>query len=332
MDSLTQIALGAAIGEATLGRQVGRRAILWGAVCGTLPDLDVFIDLGGPVEDFTYHRSFSHSVFVLTALTPLLVWLILKLHPQTAEHRKRWYVLVFLALITHPILDCFTVYGTQIFWPLSEYPVSGSAVFIIDPAYTLPLLLGVLSALVLRRSSNRGHALNTVGLALSSAYLAWSVGAKSHVEAVARDALSREDLVAERVLTTPGPFNTLLWRVVAMTDDGYYEGFHSLLDESPVLDFQFYPSRTDLLRRLDQHWPVQRLQWFTHGFYSVDVMARDVVMSDLRMGLEPDYVFRFKVAELANPHPIPTAAEPVATERDLGRLRWVWDRIWDQGA
>ena len=332
MDSLTQIALGAAVGEATLGRRVGNRAILWGALCGTLPDLDVFIDLGGPVEDFTYHRSFSHSIFVLTALTPLLVWLILKLHPQTVEHRRRWYLLVFLALVTHPILDCFTVYGTQIFWPLSQYPVSGSAVFIIDPAYTLPLLAGVLCALVMRRSNSGGHALNTAGLVLGSAYLAWSVGAKLHVEAVARDALSREGIVAERVLTTPGPFNSLLWRVVAMTDGGYYEGFYSVLDETTELDFRAYPSRTDLLRGIEQHWPAQRLQWFTHGFYSVDSIGRDVVISDLRMGLEPDYIFRFKVAELANPHPIPTAAERVPTERDLGRLRWVWERIWDQQA
>ena len=96
MDSITQLALGAAVGEATAGRQAGRRALLWGAVCGTLPDLDVFIPLGDAVRDFTYHRSASHSLFVLAALTPLMVWLILKLHPGTREHRnpaedqKRW--------------------------------------------------------------------------------------------------------------------------------------------------------------------------------------------------------------------------------------------------
>ena len=90
MDSLTQLALGAAVGEATLGRRVGNRALAWGAVCGTLPDLDVFIPLGDAVRDFTYHRSASHSLFVLTLLTPVLVWLILKLHPDTLAERRRW--------------------------------------------------------------------------------------------------------------------------------------------------------------------------------------------------------------------------------------------------
>ena len=126
MDSLTQLALGAAVGEATAGRQVGRRALLWGAIAGTIPDLDVFIPLGDAVSDFTYHRSFSHSLFVLAALTPFIVWLILKIHPGTAAYRKRWYLLVYSVFATHVLLDSCTVYGTQIFWPFITTPMTWS--------------------------------------------------------------------------------------------------------------------------------------------------------------------------------------------------------------
>ena len=126
MDSLTQIALGAAVGEATLGRRIGRRAMLWGAICGTLPDLDVLVPLGGVVEDFTSHRSWSHSLLVMAAFTPVMVWLILKIHPHTRQHRWRWHVLVYLVFATHALLDSFTVYGTQIFWPLPRPPESWS--------------------------------------------------------------------------------------------------------------------------------------------------------------------------------------------------------------
>ena len=126
MDSLTQLTLGAAVGEAVLGRKVGRKAALWGAVCGTLPDLDVFVPFGDPVKDFTYHRSFSHSIFILTLLTPLIVWLILKLHPNSQHTRTGWVWLVWLCLITHILLDCFTVYGTQILWPFWNNPVAGA--------------------------------------------------------------------------------------------------------------------------------------------------------------------------------------------------------------
>ena len=119
MDSITQITLGAAVGEAVLGKHIGNRAILWGGIFGLLPDLDVLIPFGDAVKDFTYHRGFSHSLFVLTALTPIFVWLVMKVHPSTAQYRNRWFSLVFLSLITHVLLDCLTVYGTQILWPLA---------------------------------------------------------------------------------------------------------------------------------------------------------------------------------------------------------------------
>ena len=91
MDSLTQLVLGSAVAEAAIGRRVGNRAILWGAVAGTLPDLDVFVPLGDVVRDFTYHRSASHSLFVLALLTPLLVWLITRIHSDARELSKRWF-------------------------------------------------------------------------------------------------------------------------------------------------------------------------------------------------------------------------------------------------
>jgi inner membrane protein len=328
LDSLTQLTLGAAVGEAVLGRQIGNRAILWGAICGTLPDLDVFIPFGDAVRDFTYHRSFSHSLFVLAALTPVLVWLIRRIHPTTAHFRHRWCLLVFLAFLTHILLDCFTVYGTQIFWPLWNYPVSGSAIFIIDPAYTLPLLGGVLSALIMTRRTHRGHVLNRVGLSLSSAYLVWVVAAKAQVEQVAHESLTQQGLTAERVLTTPGPLNSVLWRIVAMDGDGYYEGFYSLLDDTPQVHFSRYPSQTHLLRDLQSHWPVKRLQWFTHGFYSVHRDTREIIMSDLRMGLEPHYFFRFKVGEIGNPHAVPVPNERVVEPRRYPNFVWLWRRIW----
>lgn len=330
MDSLTQLTLGAAVGEAAMGRQVGNRAILWGGLLGTLPDLDVFIPMGGPVEDFTYHRSFSHSLLVLALLTPLVAWLIQKIHPDTRVHGRRWVWMVYLVFATHVLLDSFTVYGTQIFWPIITTPQSWSTVFIIDPSYTVPLLVGVITALCMSRRHHRGHLINTVGLSLSTVYLAWSLGAKLHVENVARESLARQGIEYRYLLSTPAPFNTLLWRLVAIGDDGYFEGYYSLLDGHPEVTGQHRQSRVELLESIAHHWPVQRLQWFTHGYYKVSLEEDAVVMSDLRMGLEGDYVFRFQVAEMSNPHPQPVAARRVADgPRNTGRLARVWDRLWD---
>jgi len=328
MDSVTQIVLGTAVGEAVLGRKVGPRAALWGGICGTLPDLDVFIPLGNAVADFTYHRSFSHSLLVLAALTPLVVWLIVKIHPQTKDLKWRWTVLVYATFATHVLLDSLTVYGTQIFWPLTEYPVSIGSIFIIDPAYTLPLLIGVLIALILRHSP-LGYRANLVGLGVSSAYLVWGLGLQWHLERVAAQSLAMQGIEYQRLLVQPTPFNSVLWRIVAVNDDHYRVGYHSLLDKDKVIDTIRIESTPELLAGLETHWPVQRLQWFTHGFYSVEQEGSAIVISDLRMGLEPDYVFRFKVGELGNPHPRPATSTKLPVTRNLDRLPLLWQRIWD---
>lgn len=327
MDSLTQALLGAAVGEASLGRHVGGKAAAWGAVLGTLPDLDVLYPFADPVSAFTWHRGPSHSIFVLAALAPLVVWLILKLHPGTSEERRGWYRLVLLVFGTHVLLDCFTVYGTQALWPLPVPPVGWATIFIIDPLYTLPLAVGLLVALILRRHSPRAWRWNLAGLALSSLYLAWSAGAKLYADHNVRELLAQERISYERLQTQPTPFNTLLWRVVGVTPDGYFEGFWSLVSPERGLSLTHYEDRPDLLTGIEQDPAVQRLRWFTKGFYRVEQQGEGVVIADLRMGVEPDYVFAFRVAELRNPHPIPITPERVRTQRDLGRLREIWGRL-----
>ena len=332
MDTVTQIGLGAAVGEAVLGRRIGRRAMLWGGIGGLLPDLDILVPLGDAVRNVTYHRGPSHSLFVLAALTPFMVFLILKIHPQTAVYRARWLWLVFLAFVTHVLLDCLTVYGTQIFWPLSTPPVMWSTLFIIDPAYSLPLLAGVLAALVMSRSTGRGHLVNSICLTLSTLYIVWSIGAKLHVEQAARYSLRQQGIAHSALLTTPTAFNTLLWRVLAMGDDGYYEGYYSLVDGNRGVKLMRYPANRGLLAGVEEHWPVKRLQWFTHGFYAVERIGDGIVMTDLRMGMEPDYTFRFRVASAGNPHPVPVTPLRVREPRNLAVLGWVWQRIWTDSA
>ena len=329
MDSVTQLLLGAAVGEAAIGRQVGRRALIWGAVAGTLPDLDVFVPLGDAVSDFTYHRSASHSLLVLGLLTPLLAWLITRLHPDTRPHLGRWMGAIYLVFATHVLLDSLTAYGTQIFWPLVTTPVALSTIFIIDPLYTLPLLVGVIAALVLSRDKALGYRINRVGLVLSTLYLSWTLVAKVVVEQNFEAALERQGIDYRAMFTVPAPFNSILWRAVVRADNAYYEAYYSLLDDDAEIRFYRYPSDDVLLDALAGHWPAERLVWFSKGFYGVNVVDDDIVVSDLRMGLEPDYVFRFKVGEVGNPHPKPTAPEQLVAERDLSRLSLVWARIVD---
>src|SRR5690606_7585113 len=178
------------------------------AALGTLPDLDslpLALLTDDPVALMTLHRGASHSLLVLP-LVGWLAWAWLRGRGgRVAQAPRRWFWAIQLALVTHPLLDAFTVYGTQLLWPLPLHPVMWASVFIIDPLYTLWLLLACVAAFVLRE------------------------------------------------------------RVAAL----------------------------DALRGAPA---VERLAWFNRGFMRAREVGGELVLSDLRMGHEPDYVFNFAVA------------------------------------
>ncbi len=124
MDSITQAVLGASIQGALLGRWQGRKALLYGAILGTLPDLDVVLDYGDAVANMTYHRGFSHSLLVLSVVSVLLAWAVRRFRPHPEYSGVRLWFCIWLILITHALLDAFTTYGTQLFWPLTTPPVA----------------------------------------------------------------------------------------------------------------------------------------------------------------------------------------------------------------
>ncbi|RPI12878.1 MAG: metal-dependent hydrolase [Lysobacterales bacterium] len=363
------MALGAAVGTAVLGRRIGPRAALWGAAFGTLPDLDVLVSHGDPVRDFTFHRGVSHSFFWLTVASPFLAALAATVERKSGAGFRSWLLLAWLALVTHPMLDAFTVYGTQLLLPFSDHPFGIGSVFIIDPLYTVPLLVGLATWLVLRRRDPvRAGRWNAAGLVASTLYLGWTVAAQSHVESLVHRTAAAASHDHDRVLVTPTPFNTLLWRVVVMDETGYREGFRSLLDERDTVTLQFHATEPRLLDDVRDDWSVQRLAWFSKGFYGVHradpglriaqgspstmeqllglvdeaqatgtvPTARPgipIVMTDLRMGQTPWFVFSFVVAEQHGAATVPAPVRQVPTERPpaavLGRL---WRRIWDEEA
>ncbi len=327
MDSITQAILGASVAGVCAPRGHRRKALIAGAALGTLPDLDVFIDFGDAVRNFTYHRGFSHSLFILAPFSVAL-WLLLKRWWAPARAAPlRWLAAIGMALLTHPLLDAHTAYGTQLFWPLTVPPAAWGTMFIIDPLYTLPLLAGAIAAACAPQALWSGTTLRA-GLALSSLYLGWSWVAQATVEHHARDALASLQLQDARIFSTPMPFNTLLWKVVVLTDDGYLEGLDSLLVDEGELRLVSHPSDTNALREASDIWAVARLRWFAQDFVKARVDGDTLIVSDLRMGYEPTYVFSHAVARRGNPQwkAIPTALIPGAFEkRDLAL---VWERIW----
>jgi inner membrane protein len=326
MDSVSQMALGAAVGMATMGRRTALwKSALWGAVAGTLPDLDVLIDHGDPIRNMVLHRAETHAPFWLTLFSLPMAAAVARLHGDWAVWR-RWWLAIWLALVTHPLLDVMTVYGTQLLLPFSSRPLGVGSVFIIDPLYTLPLIVGVVWALV-SRGSPGGLKANAAGLVLSTAYLGWGVVAQQQVASVARESLAAQGIAAERVLVVPTAFNSVLWRVVAVSGGHYHEGFHSLLDDGRQIKFDRFERGDRLAEELSAIDGVQRIRAFSHGFYKLHEDGPRLLVTDLRMGQEPNYTFSFAVAERHSPAAALVPSVQVGSRPDLERgLRWLWRR------
>ena len=329
MDSLTQAVLGGSITGVALHRYMGRKSIILGAALATLPDLDVFIRYGDPISSMTYHRGFTHSLLTLSVFAVVLtiVWRLFL--PKTKYSTTRLFTALWLCLITHPLLDAFTSFGTQLWWPTQAIPTSWSSIFIIDPIYTLPLCVGAFTALFCRPTRTTQKLL-VWGLVISTAYLAWTVGAKLWAEHKAK----QHPILAEQhvvdVFSTPLPFNSLLWRVVIRTNEEQdCEIILSLLDDGPK-EALCLPHHRHYAQLAQEHSLLERLEWFTGGWLRYDPIDGVLVATDLRMGVGPgNNSFRFAVAEqdLENRwHHILPYRWP--SQADLGDLKHIMQRIY----
>lgn len=401
MDSLTQMALGAACGEIVLGKKAGNRAMLWGAIGGTIPDLDIIGNLFmDEVGALAFHRGISHSLLfavlapfafgwlvhrlydsgyyktktwkgIVTGLnvffwllvllvtwfitktagggTPsygalavvgggaalFIYWLIkhylLGTSSEVNATRKDWTWLFFWAIFTHPLLDCCTAYGTQIFQPFWDYRVAFNNISVADPLYTFWFLIFLTGAGFLTRRSPRRRMLTWFAILFSSGYLAFTAYHKLRMDSIFENTLRAEKISYTRYMTAPTILNNVLWTGTAETDSAYYQGLYSFWDtEEKVKDLKRYPKNHHLLEAYDGSRETRILKWFSNNYYNIQQLGGDTLkFNDLRYGTistgEGDFVFFFHLCE--NEEGVLEVTQPRERDIEEGALEEFWKRI-----
>lgn len=398
MDSLTQIVLGAAVGEVVAGRKIGNRAMLWGAVAGTIPDLDVMIGslFMNEINGLAFHRAITHSIFFAITFSFLIAyytnWLYKKGYNKAFGYKLTatifgclflllagaigifisttlggtvsmiisgalvllgllffgrkliqgyllqeqesvdigywsWYKLFFWAIFTHPLLDCLTVYGTQLFAPFTNYRVALNNISVADPAYTFPFLLCLITASLLARRyhkesnntidegfvlSKKSYSLrkyiNTAGIVYGLCYIAWTFYNKNAVNKVMEYTLDKHKIEYNRYMTGPTILNNVLWSGTAETDSSYFTGVYAFKDKVQEFKLVEVPKNHHWLDAKEEDKVINTLSWFSKGYYSV-LRRRDgrLQVNDMRYGTfrdgthdEDSYIFRFVVEKDVN--------------------------------
>jgi inner membrane protein len=337
MDSITQIVLGAACGEAILGKKIGNRALLFGAIGGTIPDLDVFVGkllYNNEIDSMAFHRGFMHSflfaILGAIAFGAVVFWLYNKGKRYGMTTQKDWMWLFFASIFTHPILDSFTAYGTQLFAPFSNYRVAFNNISVADPLYTLPFLVLLIVVMFLKRTSSKRRLFLKLGLGVSSLYLMLTLVNKYHVHGVYKRALAEEQIDYLRFQTQPTILNNFLWYGIAETTDAYFVGFYSILDATPTVSrWHRLPKNHDLLG--DMPKDLETLSWFSGGYYNLSETSdpNTFLYKDLRYPMmdenDPNStIFKFTITKKEDRW---EAAPFYAPEVNRGSLDSFWTRI-----
>ena len=308
MDSISQFVLGAAVGEAVLGKKIGNKALLWGGIAGTIPDLDVIASpFMSEVDALAFHRGISHSITFAILGGLLFGWLLYRLYRKDPDDPaydrtaslSSWRWMFFWAFLTHNLLDCFTMYGTQLFAPFTNFRVAFSTISVADPLYTLPFLVCLILVSLFKNKRKR-MLWNYIGIAWSCLYLSFTVINKSVVHNVYEEALDRQGISYSEFILGPTILNNVLWSASVKSDSVYYQGQYSLFDKSEI-EFNTIPKNHDLIQHGEYDRTLNILKWFTDGYYNI--MRRNdgkLQFNDLRYGTfrgsgegENDYVFRF---------------------------------------
>ncbi len=324
MDTPTQALLGAVVGQAFFSRKLGRRALIWGALAGAVPDMDILpIVFLGPWGDVLYHRGPTHALWFGPLAGALLGYAVWKgyarkrkkrvgpeddpdrqahrvtnssesesLHPHPGDPSMlgSWIGLFVLALLTHPLLDLFTSYGTQLLTPFSRHRFALQGVPIIDPVYSLILVasLVVWGVVPKERKQSVGRRTAAVALLLSTAYLFYGLWLNTGAEREVRQQLAGEGIYPAQIQSYPTIFQVFLRRVVVRAGDEVRVGWISMWNPGPVAWQRFTMQEHPLIEQVRSTWEGKTFEWFAMGEMSSRIRNEGkgtlVEIDDIRYG------------------------------------------------
>ncbi len=317
MDSFTQITLGIATAEVIAGKALKNRTFLYGAILGTIPDLDILVGkFMNDVDGVAIHRGLSHSILFFACISPIFAWLVYKIEKGKIQYKKAIW-LVFWCLLTHVLLDMFTSWGTQILWPL-DYRFALKTIFVVDPLFTIPLLIALIYVWRNKDNFQRRKYLFR-GLYISLTYLLLTCCIKLYAVASFEEALKNEHINYQKLIVKPTAFNCILWNANVATSKGYFLADYSLFDSQPI-QFKFYSKNIILEEKLAKVSDFQKLKKISEGWYLITQHNEKLYFNDLRFGLLNDDVkspqFAFSYEFLPNPTGNISAVEVPKTRRD----------------
>lgn len=291
MDIITQGLLGSTAAQAGYGDKIGRKSAVYGFIIGLLPDFDIIAGLFGPWASVKYHRGPTHSFFLLTLLAVPIGILCKKLSRSDLEN-KHWIGMAFLSLITHPIIDWFTAYGTSLLWPFSDRRLAADALSIIDPVYSLPLLIATLAGIFMFTTPLRLKKLAVFSLIITTLYAGYGYYNSQKMVSLGNKIFRANGFEPVETRANPTFMNISVFRVVARDNENrFMVTYLKTSSKNPLTPLQLLESdRDEYAQKAMQHEHAQLFKWFAMNMLQIKTITdetglRRVLLNDIRYGL-----------------------------------------------
>jgi inner membrane protein len=285
---------GATLGQVVAGRKLGfGRAALWGAVAAELPDIDVIVSAladSDPLHMLVGHRGVTHALWFAPLVGALGGWLLARTAGPPRGHTGTWILLLTLTLLSHPLLDFCTHYGTQLLAPFSDQRFALPALPIVEPIFTGTFVIGLLAmAMLERRGKLAGVVLGGVAtLAVATAYTLYGWRLNDAAAAYARKDLAERGNDVAVVQAFPTLLQMHLRRVVARTPSEDFVGFVSMARPCSIVWARHARNDAPIVEALRRSGEGRIFEWFSTGLTAAYSDARRVFLTDLRYGLATD--------------------------------------------
>ncbi|MBC7866661.1 MAG: metal-dependent hydrolase [Gloeobacteraceae cyanobacterium ES-bin-316] len=285
MDSITHLALGACMGEAFAGKKLGKKAMLWGALAQSIPDIDFLAAFWlDTTDNFLAHRGFTHSLLFCAIITPVMAYLAERLHRPHNITFTRWLFFFGAVIFIHIFIDAFNNYGVGWFEPFSNYRISFNAIYVADPFFSVWSGIACLALIFLNWQRKERRRWWIFGLGMSALYLTYTLVNKLNTNVEVKEILQKQHIGYNRFFTTPAPLQNWLWYVVAGNDTGYYVGYRSRFDRKKEISFEYFSRNDSILEPIKDHADLINLKKFSQEFYTVEYWNDTLVFNDLRFG------------------------------------------------